>query len=724
MKFAAACCITLSACMAAGCAHLPAYDAGGGAALATPPSTLGKSGPIASGIDLAWRDPAVRPADDLFRHINGKWLDTTPIPADKSAWGSFHELADRSLDQLHAILDGIDPATADADSRRVADLYASFLDEARIDRLGAAPLAPLLARIDALRDPRDLPALIGELGLAGVNGPYAFSVDQDARDSTRYLLALQQTGLGLPDRDYYLSDAPQFAAIRADYEAHIARMFTLAGQGGDAGKSGAASSGGEADAARAAGKPGAAAPTPQATDAARRILALETKLARAQWSRVERRDPVKGYNRMTVAQLAAAAPGHDWAGFLAASGVPAGINEVNAAQPSYLAAFAALAGEVPLADWRDYLRWKTLDSLAPYLARPLADASFDFHGRRVSGTPEQAARWKRGVRVVDANLGEALGKLYVARHFRPEQKARMEALVANLLATYASSIDSLDWMGDATRAEARRKLASFRPKIGYPARWRGYDGLDIRRDDLVGNLLRATRFEAARQLARLGQPVDRDEWFMNPQTVNAYYNPRMNEIVFPAAILQPPFFDANADDAANYGGIGAVIGHEISHGFDDQGSQYDGDGNLRVWWTPEDRKRYEERTAMLVEQYGAYEPVPGFHLDGRLTLGENIADNAGLSVAYRAWRRALGGIEPPVIDGMTGEQRFYAGWAQVWRGKVREAEALRRLKTDPHSPADLRCNATLSNQPGFYAAYGVQPGDRLWRAPEQRVTIW
>jgi len=690
LRFAAICCITLSACMAAGCSHLPAYESAGSAALATPPDAVT---PIASGIDLAYTDPAVRPADDLFRHINGKWLATVEIPPDKSSYGSFYELRDRSVEQLHAILDSIDRGGADADTRRVADLYASFMDEPLADRLGAAPLGPLLARVEALRDARELPALIGELGLAGINGPYAFSVEQDARDSGRYLLDISQTGLGLPDRDYYLADAPALVKARTAYEAHIATMFGLAG-------------------------------LPNGADAAHRIVALETRLAKAQWSRVERRDPVKGYNKMGVAQLAAAAPGHDWAAFLGASGVPVGVTDLNVGQPSYLTAVAAEAASTPLADWQDYLRWKIVASYAPLLSQPLVDAAFAFNGRELSGTPQNLPRWKRGVALVDANVGEALGKLYVARNFPPERKARMEALVGNLLAAYADSIDGLDWMGAETRAEAHRKLATFHPKIGYPARWRSYAGLDIKRDDLVGNVIRATRFEAARQLARLNKPVDRDEWFMTPQTVNAYYNPRMNEIVFPAAILQPPFFDADADDAANYGGIGAVIGHEISHGFDDQGSQYDGSGNLRVWWTADDRRRFEQRTSVLVAQYAAYEPVAGFHLDGKLTLGENIADNSGLAIAFKAYRRALGGKPAPVIDGMSGEQRFYAGWAQVWRGKTREAEALRRIKVDPHSPAEVRCNATLANQPGFYAAWDVQPGDRLYLAPAQRVTIW
>ncbi|WP_235840017.1 M13 family metallopeptidase [Derxia lacustris] len=686
----AACCITVTACMTAGCSHLPAYDGAGSAALAQPPASLA---PVASGIDLAFVDPAVRPADDLFRHINGKWLASVPIPADKSAWGSFYELNERSLGQLHTILDSIDRSRADADTRRVADLYASYMDEPLAERLGAAPLAPLLARIDALRDAGELPALFGELGLIGINGPYTISIEQDARDSSRYLLELQQSGLGLPDRDYYLADAPALVAARNAYRQHIAAMFALAGRSDGA-------------------------------DAADRILALETALARAQWSRVERRDPVKGYNKLSRAQFAAAAPGHDWAAFLAASGVPASVAEVNAGQPSYLTAVAASFASVPLADWRDYLRWKAIAAYAPYLSRPFVDASFDFNGRQLSGTPENRPRWQRGVGLVDESLGEALGKVYVERYFPPENKRHMEALVANLLAAYADSIDSLDWMGPETRAAARRKLATFKPKIGYPVRWRSFDGLDIRRDDLVGNVQRANRFLAAREIAKLGQPVDRDEWFMNPQKVNAYYNPRLNEIVFPAAILQPPFFDAAADDAANYGGIGAVIGHEISHGFDDQGSQYDERGNLRVWWTADDRARFEQRTARLVEQYSAYEPVPGFHLDGRLTLGENIADNSGLAIAYKAYRRSLGNRPAPVIDGMTGEQRFYAGWAQVWRGKLREAEALRRIKIDPHSPPEVRANATLANQPGFYSAFDVQPGDRLYLAPERRVTIW
>jgi predicted metalloendopeptidase len=457
---------------------------------------------------------------------------------------------------------------------------------------------------------------------------------------------------------------------------------------------------------------------------AERILALETRLARAQWTRVENRDPVKRYNPYEVAKLPTLAPGFDWPRYFVAAEMQGSVDRVIVNQPSYLNAFAKALDEVPLEDWKAYLRWRMLGAYAPFLSAPLVDESFAFHGTTVSGTPKNRPDWQRALLVVEGNIGEAMGKLYVARYFTPDRKARMDALVANLLAAYRTSIDGLEWMGPDTKKAALAKLAAFTPHIGYPVRWRDYSSVVVKPGDLVGNIMRAERFEYERNLAKLGKPVDREEWLMTPQTVNAYYYPPMNEIVFPAAILQPPFFDAAADEAYNYGAIGAVIGHEISHGFDDRGSQYDGQGNLREWWTPEDRARFRERTAKLVAQYGAYSPLPGYHLNGELTLGENIADNAGLAIAWKAYRISLGGKEPPLLDGLTGAQRFYYGWAHVWAEKRRDEEKIRLLKIDPHSPGPFRADGAASNQEPFYAAFGVKEGDGMYLPPERRVTIW
>jgi putative endopeptidase len=462
----------------------------------------------------------------------------------------------------------------------------------------------------------------------------------------------------------------------------------------------------------------------KAAESAAAILNLETSLAKIQWTRVEERDPIKTYNKTALTELAVLMPGYDWQRYVRGAGIEGKVDSVIIRQPTYFTALSKVISGTPLPVWKAYFKWRVLSVSAPYLSKSFVDERFAFTGGVLRGVPENQARWKRGIALLDGSLGEALGKLYVAQYFPPEHKARMQALVQNLLEAYRRDIDTLDWMSAETKVGAQAKLAKMLPKIGYPDRWRDYTALKVSRDDLYGNVIRATEFEYRRNLAKLGKPVDHSEWRMRPQTVNASYNPTSNEITFPAAILHPPFFDAAADDAANYGGIGAVIGHEMSHGFDDQGSQFDADGNLHDWFTKADHDKFAEKTKALIAQYNAYEPVPGYHVNGALTLGENIGDNSGLAIAYKAYRISLAGHEAPVIDGFSGDQRLYFGWVQVWRGKVREAEAIQRIKTDPHSPPAVRGTAPLRNQAGFYEAFGLKPGDKMYLPPEQRVNIW
>ncbi|QGZ40545.1 putative metalloendopeptidase [Pseudoduganella flava] len=648
-----------------------------------------------SGIDTQYIDPSVRPQDDFFVHLNGQWLKTAEIPADKSSWGSFAKLRDDTLPQLRGIIEDLGKGKRlQGDEQKIADLYASYMDEKKLDKLGAKPLAGELARIAALKDKGELPALVAHLTRIGVSVPYSVRVSQDARASTRYAAYVAQSGLGLPDRDYYLKkDDAKLADALAKYELHVAKVLTLAG-------------------------------AKDAAAQAKSIVALETALAQAQWTKVENRDPVKRYNKTDIAKLAELAPGYDWQGALAAAGIAGKTDYAIVMQPSYLQGFVKAVNDTDLATWKSYFTWQLLRDASPYLSKPFADAHFAFYGTVLTGVTEQPPRWKRGVGVVEGAIGEGLGKLYVAKYFPADRKARMEQLVRNLMAAYKQSIDTLDWMSPETKKEAQAKLAKFTPKIGYPDKWRDYSKLKVARGDLIGSLRNASVFDYDRNIAKLGQPIDRTEWGMTPQTVNAYYRSTTNEIVFPAAILQPPFFDAKADDAVNYGAIGAVIGHEISHGFDDSGSQSDGDGNLRNWWTDQDRANFKAKTDRLVAQYDSYSPLPGYHVNGKLTLGENIADNSGLAIAYKAYKIALNGQPAPVIDGLTGEQRFYMGFGQVWRSKMRESQQIVQVKTDPHSPGQFRANGTVVNQPGFYEAFGVKEGDKLYLKPEERVIIW
>lgn len=654
-----------------------------------------------SGIDLTHREPSVRPQDDLFGHVNGRWLADYAIPADRATDGAFRALYDRAEEQVREIITSAGPDGSD-DERRVGDLYASFLDEQAVERRGVRPLLDELALIDAAPGPAELAAVMGRLQRTAVGGGVGIYVDTDSKDASRYLVHLNQSGLGLPDESYYRDE--QHAAIVGAYPGHIARMFALVF--GDSPDSYAERAG--------------------------RIVTLETALAGAHWDVVRRRDAEATYNLRAFAELADAAPGFDWAGWAGALGISTNARtEVVVRQPDYLTAFADLWSGADFADWQDWARWRLIHARASVLTDPLVAEDFEFYGRILSGTEQIRERWKRAVSVVESLMGDAVGRLYVQRHFPPQAKIRMDELVANLREAYRVSISELQWMTPQTRRRALEKLDKFTPKIGYPANWRDYSELVVDREDLYGNVIRGAALESDRELGKLGGPVDRDEWFMTPQTVNAYYNPGMNEIVFPAAILQPPFFDSGADDAANYGGIGAVIGHEIGHGFDDQGSKYDGDGHLADWWTDADRAEFNSRTTQLIEQYDSYIPreldvrdgnPP--HVKGAFTVGENIGDLGGLSIALLAYQLSLGGQPAPVIDGLTGVQRVLFGWAQVWRTKSRDAEAIRRLAVDPHSPPEFRCNGVVRNIDAFYDAFAVGEDDALYLAPEQRVRIW
>jgi len=653
-----------------------------------------------SGVDLNYVDHSVRPQDDLYRYLNGKWLDSFQLPPDKASYGSFTYVDDATQEQLRGIVDGLvhgqaraTAGNADAEVRKIADLYQSFMDEARLEALGMKPLRTEFAAIDAIADKGGIPALIAHLNRIGAGAPFNLYINQDARNSLQYAVIFHQSGLGLPDRDYYLKDDAKLKDARAKYLTHMAKML---GMVGDA----------EAETHAAA------------------ILNLETEMAQLQWTRVDNRDPVKTYNKTAIADLPKLMPGYDWRRYVRGTDIDGKVDSVIVSQPSYFSGLDKLMAATPLPVWKAYFKWHVLAAAAPYLSKSFVDERFACRGTMLSGIPQNRARGKRGIALLDEAMGEALGKLYVAKYFPPENKARMEALVRNLLDAYRRDIDTLDWMSPGTKKGAQEKLSKLVMKIGYPNTWRDYAALQISRDDLWGNVMRANEFEYRRNLDKLGKPVDRNEWQMTPQTVNAYYNPPMNEIVFPAAILQPPFFDARADDAVNYGGIGGVIGHEISHGFDDNGSQYDADGNLRDWFTPEDHEKFKVKTRALVAQYEAYEPVPGFHINGELTLGENIADNSGLAITYKAYHLSLAGSAAPVIEGLTGDERLYLGWAQVWRGKVREADAIQHIKADPHSPPAVRGTAPVVNQEGFYTAFGVKEGDKMYLPPGRRVTIW
>ncbi|WP_127130621.1 M13 family metallopeptidase [Georgenia sp. SYP-B2076] len=659
--------------------------------------------------DLEAMDRAVRPQDDLYRHVNGTWLREHVIPADRARDGSFHALRDLSEERVRAIIDaaagGEGPAEGSPENaRKIGDVYASFMATERIEALGTAPLRTDLELLTAALDREALTRAMGALQPTGVTGGVGYGVDTDLNDPESYIVFFWQSGLGLPDESYYREEA--HAATRTAYVAHVASMLALSGLVTEG----------------------------EAMGAAERVMGVETALAAGHWDKVRSREADLINNPMTWDEMVATAPGFDWELWRAALGVPDGaFDHLIVAMPSYLVAFAAAWESLDVDSLRMWLTWHVVHARAPYLPQAFVEENFDFYGRTLTGAEELRERWKRGVALVEGALGEAVGELYVARHFPPDHKAAMQRLVDNLIAAYRESISSLDWMSEETKARALGKLDAFTPKIGYPDKWRDYSTLEVHADDVLGNVRAANLFEERRDLAKLGRPMDRDEWFMPPQMVNAYYNPTMNEIVFPAAILQPPFFDPAADDAWNYGGIGAVIGHEIGHGFDDQGSKYDGTGRLTDWWTDADRAEFEKRTKALISQYDAFSPAQldgSHHVNGALTIGENIGDLGGLSIAIKAYDIALraGGLaglaDAPVIDGLTGLQRVFVSWGRIWREKARDAEVIRLLTIDPHSPDEFRCNGVVRNMDAFVEAFGVQDGDALFLPPEERVRIW
>lgn len=646
---------------------------------------------------MAHLDRSVDPKVDFYQFATGAWRRNNPVPGDKSRWAGFDELQERNWWLLRDLLTSAaaDPqAPAGSPRRQVGDLYASAMDTNRIERLGYAPLGPEWERLRAVRDPESAMALLGDWQLRGIPAGFSMGVQPDAKNSSVYALQLWQGGLGLPDRDYYLAEG--FASQRTQYRDHIATQLRLLGDG-------------EAE----------------ARVASEAILGLETRLARVSRSRTDLRDREKNYHKLTRDELRRLTPRLPWDAFFRAAGIPTP-ETVVVGQPEFFRELDTMAAEVEGAHWLAYLRWHLLAAVAPHLHAAPADESFRFHGTVLRGQPRQEPRWQRAAKVIDGALGEALGRMYVERHFPPAAAARMSELIANLRAVFRDRLAKLEWMSPATRQEALRKFDRFSEKVGHPRTFRDYAGLEVRRDDLLGNVLRANAFESRRDLARVGKAVDRSEWHMTPQTVNAYFSPPLNEIVFPAGILQPPFFDLEMDDAVNYGAIGVVIGHEITHGYDDQGRKYDAEGNLRDWWTEADGREFDRRAAKVVDQYAAYEALPGKRVNGRLTLGENIADLGGTSIAFEALQRALA-KDPSrrrTLDGFTPEQRFFLSLSQLWRVNWREAELQRRLVVDPHSPGQFRGIGPHVNLPEFYQAWGITDASPLWRKPEERATIW
>ncbi|MBP1326635.1 putative endopeptidase [Leucobacter exalbidus] len=666
----------------------------------------------ASGIDLAELDPETRPQDDLYRHVNGRWMDRTEIPSDKARYGSFAVLAENAEAAVRDIITGTPaPAAgegAQTQADKVAALYASFMDTELADTLGAAPIAGVLNRVSKIASIPELITVVGDLERQGLGGFYGMYIDNDPGDPARYIVFVMQGGLGLPDESYYRED--QFAEIREQYQAHIARMLELAGAT-------------EPDTTDACETPGE---TPS-EHVAGLAYGLEQRIAATHWDKVASRDIQKMYNLRSFAELAELTPQLDWTAYLAAMGAPeSALAEVVAAQPDAISGLAALLVEDELEAWKAWLTWAVVRGSASLLSQELSLANFEFYGTALTGAPEQRDRWRRGVSFVEGSMGEAVGQLYVERHFDENAKGAMDELVGHLIEAYRDSITGLAWMSPETRERALEKLNKFTPKIGYPVKWRDYSALAVDSGDLFGNSRRVSEYEFARELAKIGKPIDRDEWFMTPQTVNAYYNPGFNEIVFPAAILQPPFFDVTWDAATNFGAIGAVIGHEIGHGFDDQGSRYDGDGKLVDWWTEADRTAFEKLTGALIEQYNALSPegADGQLVNGELTIGENIGDLSGLEIAWKAYLRSLGGAESPVIDGLTGAERFFLAWSQAWQQKSRPEETKRLLAIDPHSPNEFRCNQIVKNLAAFHEAFATKPGDALWLDEAERVSIW
>ena len=645
----------------------------------------------ASGLDFAHIDSTVRIQDDLYRYFNGAWLKSAVIPADRATDGAFVTLRDLSEKQVRAI---IESATGSEEAKKISDLYASFMAADAIEEKGFSPILSDLTKCDSIQNLNDFISTMSWLEARGLGGVFGSFIYADQMDASTNILYLAQGGISLPDESYYREE--QYSEIRSAYLLHVEKMFSLVGI-----------------------TDGAALAT--------KILALETAIASHHFDAVKDRDATLTYNKMNRAEVIALMPAFDFDLYLSAGEIPSVVlDSVIVQQPPFFQGLSKILSAFDRDSWVAWLKWNIISGSAPYLSRALVNQNFDFYGKTLSGTPELRERWKRAVSVVEGSLGEAVGKVYVEAHFPLEAKTRMEELVANLIQAYRISISAIDWMSDETKLKALEKLGKFTPKIGYPNKWRDYSALQTNPNDLFANIGHVTKFQRDFELAKIGKPVDRDEWHMTPQTVNAYYNPVMNEIVFPAAILQPPFFGLSADDAVNYGGIGAVIGHEIGHGFDDQGSKYDGDGALNNWWSDTDRAAFELRSNALIAQYNELHPeeTPDITVNGALTVGENIGDLGGLAIAYKAYQISLAGKASPVIDGLTGEQRLFLGWAQVWRGKVRPEEQRRRIATDPHSPSEFRCNTIVSNFTPFYDAFDVTEKDALWMDEKLRVQIW
>ncbi len=649
--------------------------------------------PLTSGILTEYMDTSVKPGDNFTQYVNGTWVKNTPIPDDKASYGVGYIVYEESEDNVKKIIE--ESASGDfaqgSDEQKVGDLYESYMNLEKRNSLGAAPLKAELEKIDAIASYDDLATYFGYANKVSINVPLGLFVYQDFKDPTIYTIYTWQSGLGLPDRDYYLKEDDRSKEIRAKYLEHMAKMFDLGGVAN-----------GEA--------------------AAKTVMGLETKLAEKQMEKEKTRDLVSLYNMFPVDTLSNIMPSFNWTAFLAEAGMEKQ-EKLGVLMLDYSKALDKIITETDLATWKTYLKWSAIDANASILNEAMDQQNWEFYSKELRGTKEQRPLWRRAVSAVNGTMGEVVGKVYVKKHFPPEAKERMETLVQNLLKAYEVSINELDWMSDDTKKEALDKLSKFTPKIGYPDKWKEYD-FEIKPEDLFGNISRSRMYEYNRELAKLGQPIDKDEWGMTPQTVNAYYNPTLNEIVFPAAILQPPFFDLNADDAVNYGAIGAVIGHEIGHGFDDSGSTFDGDGAMRNWWTDADKEEFKKRTGALVEQYNSYEVLPDLNINGEFTLGENIGDLGGLSIALKAYNMSLEGAEGPVMDGFTGEQRVFIGYAQAWRNKARDESIRVQINTDPHSPADFRVNGIVRNVPEFYTAFNIQEGDSLYLAPEKRVKIW
>jgi endothelin-converting enzyme/putative endopeptidase len=650
---------------------------------------------LASGIDKANMDINVRPQDNFYRYINGGWMSRNEIPGDKTAIGSFYDLRDQADDDVKVIIEEL-AATNDlqmgSDEQKVADLFRSYMDSEQRNTLGITPVQSILTAINNLQNKNDLAEFFGRYSSAGINNPLALYISVDSKDSSSYAIHIWQNGLNLPDKDYYFNEAERFVDLRNGYLSHIENMYNLAGMS-------------------------------NGNNAAKNIMALETSLAEFHWTRVESRDSEKRYNKFATNDLKNLTSKFNWQAFLVAEGV-ASQKDIIINQPDFIEGFGDVFAQTSLETWKQYLTFNTLSAFSSYLTSDLDNENFDFFSKQLSGRNEQRPQWKRGVGVVNKNLGEVIGKVYVTRHFTPQAKSRMSTLVENLRNAYGVSIDHLEWMSDDTKKAAHVKLAAFTPKIGYPDQWEDYSKLSIKADDIVGNIIRSRKVSSEKEISKLGGPIRKWEWGMTPQTVNAYYNPTVNEIVFPAAILQAPFFNMKADDAVNYGGIGAVIGHEMGHGFDDQGSKYDATGNLRNWWTEQDLKEFSTRTKALVEQYADYQVFDDLNVNGKLTLGENIGDLSGVTIAYKAYKASLNGKEAPIIDGLTGDQRFFMGYAQIWRSKIVEKSMRNRVATDPHSPGEFRALGSLSNMNEFYQAFDVKEGDAMYIAPEKRVKIW